>query len=285
MISPRSVFIPVGDHELHVTEWGDRNNPAIAMWHGLARTGRDFDELAARLSERYFVLCPDTIGRGLSSWASDPAREYSVSNYAQIAEAMLDAFGIAKTGWIGTSLGGLIGMRLASETGNDRLNWLIINDIGPEVPQAAIDRILEYASVSPSFASVKEAEAWFRTIYAPFGEASKAYWQRMAETSVRRNADGGFTTHYDPRVTDMFTASADELTSWDRYERISVPTHVFRGASSDLLLEEIVERMQNNGPRPTVDRIDDCGHAPSLTRTQDIERVVEVIGYLENRLN
>ena len=141
MIPPRFTLVPVMDHEIHVTEWGDPSYPALVMWHGLARTGRDFDELASALSDRYFVLCPDTIGRGLSSWASDPEAEYSVEFYAGIAADLLDHYGIQRTAWLGTSLGGMIGMRLASGPHADRLTCLILNDIGPEVPSEAVQRI------------------------------------------------------------------------------------------------------------------------------------------------
>ena len=251
--------------------------PALVMWHGLARTGRDFDELAQALSDRYFVLCPDTIGRGLSSWSRNPEAEYSVEYYCGTASDMLDHYGIDRAGWLGTSMGGLIGMRLASGPSADRLRCLLINDIGPEVPEDAIARILSYAGTTPVFDCLQQAEARLREIYAPFGPADDRFWTRMVRTSVRRCDDGRFTLHYDPGITIQFTASPDELTTWDRYARIAVPTHVFRGATSDILPAGIAARMQAEGPRPQIDVFDDCGHAPTLSRPADIALVRAVL--------
>lgn len=280
MNAPRFVFVPVLDHEVHVTLWGDPSNPPLVMWHGLARTGRDFDELAEALSDAYFVLCPDTIGRGLSSWSDNPEAEYSIEYYSGIAADLLDHFEIEKTGWVGTSMGGLIGMRMASGPLADRLSYLVINDIGPEVPQAAIDRILEYADTAPEFATLSEAEAWLRAAYVPFGPAGDRFWTRMARTSVRRRRDGKFTTHFDPRITIQFSASPHELTTWDRFGRITCPVHALRGATSDLLTPDIAARMEASGPRPGMSVFQDCGHAPSLSRPQDAQFLRDLIAGL-----
>lgn len=269
MSGPRFSFVPVMDHEIHVTEWGDAGNPALMMWHGLARTGRDFDEIAEALSDRYHVLCPDLIGRGLSTWASEPEAEYSVEVYAGIALDLIDRFGLERVGWLGTSLGGLIGMRLASGPAADRLTCLIVNDIGPELPEPAIGRILTYVGALPEFARASEGEAWLREVYAPFGPAEDAFWRRMARTSLRRRSGGGLTLHYDPRITVQFDASRGELTSWDRWARIATPTHVLRGTRSDLLTAGIAGRMAASGPRPAITEFDDCGHAPTLSRAAD----------------
>lgn len=279
MILPRFTLVPVMDHEIHVTEWGDPSHPALVMWHGLARTGRDFDELAGALSDRYFVLCPDTIGRGLSSWASDPEAEYSVEFYAGIAADLLDHYGIQRTAWLGTSLGGMIGMRLASGPHADRLTCLILNDIGPEVPSEAIQRITTYVGDPPVFKWLSEAETWLRAIYRPFGPAGDGFWSRMARNSVRRRGDGRLTLHYDPEITVQFTASRDELTSWDRYDRITTPCHLFRGRESDILPAEIANRMLDRGPAPALTEFD-CGHAPNLSTPEDIAIVRQVLADL-----
>lgn len=283
MTTPRFSFVPVMDHEIHVTLWGDPSNPPLVMWHGLARTGRDFDELAAALSDAYFVICPDTIGRGLSSWSANPEAEYSIEYYAGIASDLLDHFEIEKAGWLGTSMGGLIGMRMASDPGADRLSFLIVNDIGPEIPQPAIDRILAYADSQPAFRNLRAAEDWFRAAYQPFGPASDAFWSRMARTSVRRRGDGLFTTHFDPMITVQFVASAGELTSWERFERIAIPVHVLRGETSDLLTAPIAERMTRSGPCPGISVLPDCGHAPSLARDGDASFIRDLVADLSAR--
>ncbi|MCV2894767.1 alpha/beta fold hydrolase [Lentibacter sp. XHP0401] len=280
MSTPRHSFVSVLDHELHVTCWGDPAAKPLVMWHGLARTGRDFDELARALSDTHFVLCPDTIGRGLSSWSSNPKAEYSIEYYTGIAVDMLDHFAIDKAGWLGTSMGGLIGMRMASSPLAARLNYLIINDTGPEVPQEAIERILTYAGNLPEFDRVEEAAAWLHTVYDPFGPAPESFWERMVRSSLRRRSDGRFTLHYDPRIIQQFEYSAAELTSWDRYRRITLPTHVLAGAKSDILTPDILARMKEQGPKPAVTLFESCGHAPALANPEDAALLRHVIAEL-----
>lgn len=279
----RSRYLPILGHELHVTEWGDPSRPALVMWHGLARTGRDFDELAEALSSEWFLLCPDTIGRGLSSWSSAPEQEYLPEHYAELALGMLDEYGVKTAAWLGTSLGGLIGMKIASGDARERLDALIINDIAPEIPTEAIARILQYAADLPVFETVSEAEQWLRTVYAPFGPAEDLFWQRMAETSVTRMREGTLTLHYDPKMVDMLKAPAVALGSWEQYARIVTPTHVIRGASSDILPADLAQRMAQNGPLPEVTVIEDAGHAPSLTRREDARIVRKILKQLTGR--
>lgn len=273
----RSRFVRVTGHEMHVREWGDARNPALVMWHGLARTGRDFDELARALSDTWFVLCPDTIGRGLSSWARDPALEYLPGYYGDMALGMLDAYGIATCDWLGTSLGGLIGMKLASGAQAARLSSLIINDIAPVLPQAALDRIFEYATQLPVFDTISETETWLRGVYAPFGPADDPYWARMAVSSVRRRGDGKLTLHYDPHMVDMLKAPSEALGSWEEYKRITTPCHVLRGAHSDLLTQALADQMSTCGPCPSVTLFKEAGHAPSLARPEDAELVRNIL--------
>lgn len=279
-MTPTSRFIAIPGHEVHLTEWGDAKAPALVLWHGLARTGRDFDELARGLADRWRVICPDTIGRGLSSWARDPARDYALDAYAAQALALLDALGIGRAAWLGTSMGGLIGMRIASGPQAARLRALIVNDIGPELPAPAVARIVTYAGSLPAFATVTEVEAWLRQVYTPFGPAEDGFWQRMAETSVRRRGDGRLTLHYDPRIVAQFDLRPEDFTSWDRYARIETPMHLIRGARSDLLTAEIAERMQTSGPRPGLTLFKACGHAPSLVSPAAIAGVAEVLDAL-----
>ena len=284
MTQPSFSLVPILDHEVHVAEWGDASNPAIVMWHGLARTGRDFDELAAALSDRYFVICPDTIGRGLSSWATAPDSEYSLEFLSQIDDGLLDHYSIRQAGWVGTSMGGIIGLRMASGVLANRLQWLIVNDIGPEIPEEAIERILTYVGNSPSFPTVSEAELWLRTVYAPFGPANDAFWRRMARTSVRRLENGDLTTHYDPRIVAQFTASRHELTSWDRFTRVALPLHVIAGETSDILPKHILDRMQTANPAMGSTVMQGIGHAPTLSRAEDIEMIRGIIADLETSL-
>ncbi|MGB7240779.1 MAG: alpha/beta hydrolase [Sulfitobacter sp.] len=277
MTAPHFSFVPVLNHEIHVTEWGDPSAPALFMMHGLARTGRDFDELAAALSDRYHVLCPDMIGRGLSSWSANPSTEYRIEYYAAITLALLDQLGIDQTAWIGTSMGGQIGMRIASDNHRDKLSCLLINDIGPEVPETVIKRILAYVGNPPTFKTHAEAETWLRSTYTPFGPASEVFWQRMARTSLRRQSNGSLTMHYDPAITRQFVDAPQEMTCWDSWNKITTPTHVFFGAQSDLLESDILARMMTTGPQPDHTSFPDCGHAPTLSRRSDIALVGRIL--------
>lgn len=285
MTHPAFSAVPVLHHEIHVTEWGRAGSPAIVMWHGLTRTGRDFDELASALSDRFHVLCPDTIGRGLSSWSRDPEREYALAHYVEIAVALLDHYGIDRAGWIGTSQGGHMGMILASSARANRLRWLIINDSSPrDAPDGAVAEILLKVRQGPEFTTLAEAETWLRRNYAVFGPAPDSFWHRMARTSIRRRDDGRLALHYDPDVAFQLSHTAHQMANWQDYDRIAVPTHVFRGAQSRVLSAEALERMRGLGPRPGTTVLDGCGHAPTLCRAGDIATVRDVIAGLEVRV-
>jgi len=150
---------------------------------------------------------------------------------------------------------------------------LMINDIGPEIPQEAIDRILAYAGHLPVFKSIAEADKWLRSTYAPFGPAKEAFWHRMVLNSIRRDDNGQVTLHYDPNIVRQFSVSSGDFRIWDLYENINLPTRLFWGAQSDVLTKPILDRMITTGPKPEVSIFDDCGHAPTLSRPKDIEMV------------
>jgi pimeloyl-ACP methyl ester carboxylesterase len=264
MTGMTSRYLTVLDRELHYVEWGERGRDAIVMWHGLARTCRDFDDLAQHLADRYRVICPDTIGRGLSQWSPEPEQEYSLNFYAALATALVDALGIGRLRWIGTSMGGAIGMKVAGGALKDRISHLVLNDIGPEIADAAVTRIRSYAGSPPRFAKVSELEAYFRTIYKPFGYLSDAQWRRLAETSTRRTQDGKVTPHYDPNMVMQFKLHPEDYDQWHDYDRITAKTLCLRGEASDLLLPEIAAAMTRRGPRCRLEAIAGCGHAPAL---------------------
>ncbi|HTP70928.1 MAG TPA: alpha/beta hydrolase [Burkholderiaceae bacterium] len=259
-----SSYHRVAGRELHVTEWGREHTEVVVAWHGLARTGRDMDDIAEHLARRYRVICPDTIGRGLSQWSPDPDREYCLAFYTQLAEGLLDALGIHRVLWLGTSMGGAIGLRAAAGPLRGRIRKLVLNDIGPELPQAAQQRILTYAGSPSAFATVSELEAYFRTIYKPYGWLSDAQWRRLTETSTRRLPDGRVTPHYDPAMVRQFVAHPNDYAQWDAWDSLDLPVLALRGESSDLLLPEVAEAMRNRGPRAVVVTLPGCGHAPAL---------------------
>ncbi|APH70908.1 alpha/beta fold hydrolase [Aquibium oceanicum] len=277
MMLPRSTYVPAAGHEMHVTEWGDPKNPALVMWHGLARTGRDFDEAAAALSDTYFVICPDTLGRGLSSWSRPGGVDYSYETFGDTAMAILDHYGIDRLRWVGTSMGGLIGVTLAAGRLKDRISHLVINDIGPDIPEEGTGRIASYVGNPPVYDTVAELEAWLRKNYAPFGKNTEAFWRRMADTSTRRTDEGRVTVHYDPMIVTQFTLHKGDLDVWDQYDAVTARTLLLRGQSSDVLPEAIACEMTRRGPKPRLVTFPDCGHAPTLASEGEIRLLREFL--------
>jgi pimeloyl-ACP methyl ester carboxylesterase len=285
MTTPASRYLICAGREIHVTEWGAPDAPVVLAWHGLARTGRDMDELAAHLALRYRVICPDTIGRGLSQWSPDPTAEYCIAFYARLAEALFDAMGIAQAHWVGTSMGGAIGTACAGGLLvpglRDRVLSLTLNDNAPQLADAAIARIKAYAGQPPAFATMAELEAFFRQAYQPFGWLSDAQWRRLTETSTRRLPDGRVTPHYDPAIVRQFIDHPDDYVLWPHYDAITAPVLCLRGAQSDLVLPEVVQAMRTRGPgaagRLQVIEVPDCGHAPALNVPAQLSAVTAFI--------
>ena len=262
-----SHYVIVLGRELHYTEWGRGNAETIVMWHGLARTGRDFDDIAASLARRYRVICPDTIGRGLSQWSPAPDAEYCLAFYARLGAAFCDALHVGHMHWIGTSMGGALGIKLASRKGGalaGRIDKLVLNDNGPQLADAAIDRIKSYAGNPEAFARVSELEAYFRKVYAPYGVLTEREWVKLTETSARRLPDGRVTPHYDPNMVRQFVNFPDDYSLWPEYDALDIPVLCLRGADSDLLLAATAQAMRERGPRARVVEIAGCGHAPAL---------------------
>ena len=265
MLFPRSSYLSIGDHEIHLTTWGDPAAPALVLWHGLSRNGRDFDTLARHFADRYQVLCPDTIGRGLSSWSAAPAEDYSIPAYCGHALELLDRLGIAACRWVGTSMGGLIGMALAGTPQTaPRIERLVLNDIAPRLNQVAIDRILAYVTLVPEFAGMMEFETFLRAVYAPFGRLSDDEWRLLAETSMRRRDNGRISSHYDPAVMRVFAEQAADFDMWAIFDAITCPVLALRGEVSDLVEPHVAEEMTGRGPKARLVTIPGCGHAPAL---------------------
>ena len=263
-MSTSSNYLVCEGRELHYTEWGAGHADTVIAWHGLARTGRDMDEIAAHLSTRYRVICPDTIGRGLSQWSPVPEQEYCLAFYGRLAVALLDSLGVREAHWIGTSMGGALGIHLAAGALRGRIRRLVLNDIGPKLGEAAVERIRTYAGNPAQFDRLSDLEQYFRTVYKPFGWLSDEQWRRLAETSARRTAEGKVTPHYDPRMVLQFECHPNDYDLWDAYDAIDVPTLCLRGETSDLLLADTSEEMRKRGPRAVVVTIPGCGHAPAL---------------------
>ena len=274
--TPSSRYLRCAGREIHYMDWGPADAPAVIAWHGLARTGRDMDELAAFLSAApagYRVLCPDTIGRGLSEWSPEPQREYCLSFYARLATAFADALGLQRFRWIGTSMGGAIGMVAAAASLRGRISHLVLNDMGPKITDSAIARIRSYAGNPAAFATVSELEQYFRTIYRPYGFLTDAQWRRLTETSTRRLPDGRVTPHYDPAMVQQFEHHPNDHERWDDYDSLDIPVLCLRGADSDLLGADTAAAMALRGPRAQVVTLAGCGHAPALNVPEQLALV------------
>ena len=262
-----SRYLTCGDRELHVAEWGTEHPDTVLCWHGLARTGRDFDALARHLSGRYRVICPDLLGRGSSQWAREPTREYRFAFFGQMALELCQQLGIGRMRWVGTSMGGMLGIVLAADALRDRITHLVLNDVGPEIPPAAARRVAAYVGNPPTVATLTALEQWLRTAYAPFGPQTDATWRHLTETSWRRTDAGQITVHYDPRLVEHLTGQPDDWDQWAAYDRIRCPTLLLRGKTSDVLSREAAEAMTRRGPRCRLAEIEYCGHAPLLNTT------------------
>jgi len=263
-----------GLHRLAYLEWGDpRNQSVLVCVHGLARCARDFDALARALAERYRVVCPDMAGRGDSEWLADPML-YAVPQYVADVVTLIARLDVESVHWLGTSMGGLIGMALAAQR-DTPVTKLVLNDAGPVVSRVSLERIAAYIGLAPTFPSLEVAEQYVRAVAAPFGPHTDAEWRFLTEVVLRRNADGSYRMHYDPRIGEPLRAHMpqDDLEMWPIYEAVRCPTLVLRGALSDLLTRETCERMAACGPKAKTIEIDGVGHAPTLMHADQIEIV------------
>lgn len=258
-------------------EWGPPDGFPVLCVHGLTRNARDFDALAAALaSEGRRVLCADVPGRGVSGWLPR-AELYAVPTYAAIFQSLLAQLG--EHDWVGTSMGGLIGMALASLPGS-RTRRFVVNDVGPHLPGPALARIRRYMQTGPhEFGDFAELEAFVRETAAPFGALSDAEWRHLAEHSARALPDGRVALHYDPLIKRSLGEgeAAEDLELWPVWDAATKdrPTLVLRGETSDLLLPETAARMAAGGAR--VETIPGCGHAPAL---MDPAQIGLVAGFL-----
>lgn len=260
-----------GLHQMAYTEWGDpANRKVLVCVHGLARCGRDFDELARAMAREYRVVCPDVPGRGLSDWLKNPM-EYQVETYVADMVTLLARVDAEYVHWVGTSMGGLIGMTLASlpET---PVQKLVLNDVGPVITAVSLARIGQYLGMAPQFADFAAAVQYIRAVSATFGAHSEAQWATLTERVTRRQADGSYRLHYDPAIAVPFRAAKTDkdVELWPVYDAVRCPTLVVRGALSDLLRRETLQEMAGRGPRALTAEIPDVGHAPTLMHAEQI---------------
>ena len=269
---------PGGLHSMAYLEWGEAENPHVLVCvHGLTRCARDFDFLAREMSSHYRVVCPDVPGRGDSDWLKNPM-DYATATYLNAMVALIARLGVETVRWVGTSMGGLIGMALAS-LAQTPINRLVLNDVGPVITAASLDRIGTYVGMAPRFPSVEAAEQYLRAVSAPFGPHSDAQWRFLTEHALRADAKGGYRMHYDPAIAVPFNAERNrkDIDLWGVYDVIGCPTLLLRGEHSDLLTRETAAQMAARGPRAKLAEIKGVGHAPTLMHAEQIELVREFL--------
>ena len=260
---------PAGLHRMAYREWGDpRNRDVLVCVHGLTRSGQDFDELARALRAQFRIVCPDVAGRGDSDRLADP-KLYVWAQYVADMVTLIARLDVETVNWLGTSMGGFIGMALAAQAGSP-VRKLILNDAGPLLAKASLERIRTYVGAAPVFPSIEDAEKYIRTISAPFGPHSDAQWRFLTETWVRKNEDGSWRPHYDPRIAEPFPAGDEDVDVWPVYDAVRCPTLLIRGEHSDLVSRQTVAEMTRRGPRAKVVEIRGVGHAPTLLHAEQI---------------
>ena len=268
-------------HRLAYLQWGqaDKTKTLVCV-HGLVRNSHDFDALAARLATEYRVICPDVAGRGASDWLTHP-KNYNYSTYITdflgflysqdlfptYLTGILDYFGQTQEyqiDWLGTSMGGLIGMSIAAMP-NSPIQRLILNDIGAFIPQSALSRIANYLDNSPEyFAEFATAEQYLRQTYRSFGQLTDMQWQCLTYHSIRPTFDYGYQLHYDPKISQVFNQTNEDVELWQVWENVRCPVLILRGEQSDVLTEATVTEMCRIHPKTQVATFANVGHAPAL---------------------
>jgi pimeloyl-ACP methyl ester carboxylesterase len=267
---------PHGFHKIAYTQWGDAHNRrALICVHGLTRTGRDFDFIAEALADVYRIACPDLPGRGHSHWLAVHA-DYTPLTYMADMTALIARLGVDEVDWIGTSLGGQVGMLLAAQP-NSPIRKLVLNDIGAVITRPSLERISGYVGKDPVFPDLAALEAYLRDVNAPFGPLTDAQWRHLAEHSARRDLQTeSWRLHYDPGIAEPFKEGfSKDLELWPVWEAIASPTLILRGAESDLLLKDTAEEMLTRGPEAELIEFPGVGHAPMLMDPAQIRAVRE----------
>jgi len=263
-----------GAHNIHYVEWGDAANPNLLICaHGLTRCARDFDVLAAAMSDRYRVICPDAAGRGESDWLANPA-DYSYPQYLSDTQALLTHLNAGKLHWVGTSMGGMLGMLLASLP-NSPVTRLVLNDVGILVPKEALERIGRYVGQVVRFASFEEAVATVKAI-SPFG-LNDEQWRSTTRPLLKQNDDGSWQFRYDPAIGDIFRqgpiGDVDLTPYWNA---VACPVLLLRGEESDLLKKETFKAMCAKAGVQGIE-FAGIGHAPMLMSAGQIAAVREFL--------
>ena len=256
---------PHGLHRMHYTEWGAADNPKVLICvHGLARNCRDFDFLAQAMARDYRVVCPDVAGRGHSEWLK-VADDYDFPLYVADMVTLIARLDVESVDWVGTSMGGVIGMVLAAQSGNP-IRRLVLNDVGPVVTGVSLQRIAQYLGKAPKFPDLATAEQYIRAVSASFGPLTDSQWRHLTVHSLRREPEGQYAMRYDPDINAPVRKMTEFVDTdlWAFYDQVRCPTLLIRGAQSDLLTAEAARQMTERGPKAKLVEFEGVGHAPML---------------------
>jgi len=281
-----------GGHRMAYWQWG---NPAashvLVCVHGLTRQGRDFDVLAQALCKQadgqIRVVCPDVVGRGKSDWLKDP-QGYQIAQYAADMLAMLAQLQAGTLDWLGTSMGGLIGMALAGQPGLPpfaQMRRLVLNDVGPVIEWQALQRIGQYLGRTGAFADEQQAADALWKVSQTFGPHTPAQWLAFTRPMLKPLGDGSgrLTLHYDPGLALPYAAFTQEAAAqgeallWAAYDQITADTLILRGAASDLLSGATATAMTQRGPKARVIEFPGIGHAPTLMAPDQVQAVLSFL--------
>lgn len=269
---------PHGFHRLVYFEWGDPANDRVLICvHGLTRRGRDFDDLARALEDRYRVVCVDLPGRGRSDWLP-LAAGYQPTTYIQDMAALIARLGVERVDWLGVSLGGLMGMMLAAQP-KTPINKLVLDDIGGYVAVEALQQIASYVGQDPAFPERAGLEAYMREVNVGYGPLTDAQWAHLVEHGHRIDDAGQWRQHYDPKLAEPFKEGFSEPVSlWPLWAAIACPVLILRGALSQILTGETAEEMVARKPGTTLVTFENVGHAPMLMAHDQITAVRDWLG-------
>lgn len=266
-----------GTHELVFYDWGSPEAKRTAFCvHGLTRNARDFDFLAPALVQRgYRVFALSMSGRGESPYLENPMA-YNYATYVADCVAVMSNFHMRSVDWVGTSMGGIIGMMVAAYH-PDRIRRLVLNDVGTFLSKEALGRIYKYVGEMPTvFPDRAAAEAYVRVNFAPWGITDEVHWQHLIAHSVAQNADGSWRYLCDPRIAEPLRAASGNFTQVEDvnlaevWDKVRVPAYIIRGETSDILQEETVSAMRRINMRAETITIPAVGHAPALMDSQQI---------------
>ncbi|WP_322796249.1 alpha/beta hydrolase [Tepidiforma sp.] len=262
----RDIFVHANGIRHHLLARGAPGAPVVMMIHGLAGQAHTFDGIANFLAARFHVYCLDVRGRGESEWG--PPEQYTIDTYVQDLEAVREALGLQRFALVGTSMGGLITMQYAPRY-PERISHAVLNDIGPEIDPAGLQRILAYLQGAPEmFADLKAVARYYRQHYAPMvANLNDDQLLEFARYNVRRSDAGVYVWKMDPAIRTAQPAPPS-IDPWEAYRAISCPVLIVRGAQSDVLSPETARKMLEANPRASLVEVPGVGHAPLLTEPE-----------------